>query len=158
MECSCGAFVSGQVLCNLVIVMDHTHTHTRTHTLTSHHIITALHSTFATPKSDSTPKLRYKTPLHRIHSALSSQSSKFWQVSMTRKCLKHCESPDQPTAPRGRHIEDFQPVKQPALSSAARRLQKLKTKDTKHCTTKQGPNTKPPQPYHFLLVINTLNP
>ena len=32
-------------------------------------------STFATPKSDSTPSLRSKTPLHKIHGVLNVEAS-----------------------------------------------------------------------------------
>ena len=63
-------------LCNLVIVMDRYHTHSA-HACAHTHITSAVHSTFATPKSDSTPILQRKTPLHRIHRALSLLAATF---------------------------------------------------------------------------------
>ena len=53
--------------------LTHTHTHARTHT----HITTALHSSFATPKSDSTPlhgqvSMAAVNQIYVIHEAMSS--------------------------------------------------------------------------------------
>ena len=44
------------------------------------HITTALHSTFATPKSESTPILGFKTTVHRIHNFMSNKYSMEWSL------------------------------------------------------------------------------
>ena len=74
MECSCDVCVCVWPSFMLACYSDGSHTHTRTRTRTHTHTHThraALHSTFATPKSDSTPLQYSTTPLHRIHGTLS---------------------------------------------------------------------------------------